>query len=116
MKSDDGESRRLKRAPILQVITVRDVMRDVEVGRIVNLHEEGFMIIGDATVKENCLYQMRFLLSEAVDGIVEIDVGAECLWIRETAGDDRNWAGFHIMDLASTDIAIITKLQQQIDN
>lgn len=115
MKPVEGESRRLTRASILQIIMVRDVMRDMEVGRIVNLHEEGFMIIGGTTVKENCLYQMRFLLSEPVDGVSEIDVGAECLWIRETADDDRNWAGFHIIDLASANIAIITKLKQQID-
>ncbi len=115
MKPADGENRRLARAEVQQVITVRDSLRDIEVGRIVNLHEEGFMLIGGDSVKENCLYQMQFVLTEPVDGRSELSIGAECLWVRETVGDDRNWAGFHILDMAPADVGIISKLKEQID-
>lgn len=116
MKPSDGESRRLKRSEAQQVVLVRDVFRDLDVGRIVNLHEEGFMIICGDQVKENGLYQMQLVFAEAVDGCTQISVGAECLWIKETVGDERFWAGFHIMDIASEDVAILTKLKSQVDN
>jgi len=112
----EGESRRLKRAAVQQVILVRDSLRDIEVGRIVNIHEEGFMLIGGDSVKENCLYQMKFLLSTPVGGVSELDIGAECLWVRETVGDDRYWAGFHILDIAPDDVGKITLMKQQFDD
>ncbi|TVZ40023.1 hypothetical protein P886_4440 [Alteromonadaceae bacterium 2753L.S.0a.02] len=115
MSPPDGESRKLARAEVQQVILVRDAMRDVEIGRIVNLHEEGFMVIGGNEVRENCLYQLKFELTDPVDGINLLDIGAECLWVRETAGEDRNWSGFHILDIAADDVAIISKLKKQID-
>jgi len=116
MKPAEGESRRLDRAAVQQIILVRDTLRDIEVGRIVNLHEEGFMLIGGNAVKENCLYQMRFLLSDPIGDVSELSVGAECLWVKETVGDDRNWSGFHIMDIASEHVALITRLKKQIDD
>ncbi|SMF02310.1 hypothetical protein SAMN02745866_00187 [Alteromonadaceae bacterium Bs31] len=116
MKPAEGESRRLERAGVQQVITVRDVLRDIEIGRIVNLHEEGFMLIGGDSVKENCLYQTQFVLSAPVEGRSTLSIGAECLWVRETVGDDRNWAGFHILDMAPEDLGVIVKLKSQIDD
>lgn len=115
MKPAEGESRRLARMSVQQVILVRDSLRDIEIGRVVNLHEEGFMLIGGSDVRENCLYQTRFILAEPVGDITELDIGAECLWVRETVGDDRNWAGFHIMDIAPDDVKIISLLKEQID-
>ncbi|WP_045858117.1 hypothetical protein [Teredinibacter purpureus] len=116
MKPAEDEHRGLKRAPVHQVILVRDVLHDVEVGRVVNLHEEGFMILGGDEVKENCLYQLQFTLSSEIDGVTCMNIGAECLWIRETVGDTRNWAGFHIVDIAGPDVDIISKLKNQIDD
>lgn len=113
--SDKGDSRRLQRAEASQEILVMDILRDIEVGRIVNLHEEGFMVIGGDVVKENCLYQMKLVFSEPIDGVNAINVGAECLWVRETAGEDLNWAGFHIMDISAEDMSLISLLKNTID-
>lgn len=115
MSQNEGESRKIERAAIQQVILVRDIFRDVEIGRIVNLHEEGFMLIGGEDIRENHLYQLRLELTDSVDGFNLVDVGAECLWVRATAGDDRSWAGFHIVDVAAEDVAIINRLKIQMD-
>ncbi|WP_075185882.1 hypothetical protein [Teredinibacter haidensis] len=116
MSSAESNKRRLARISIQQTVIVRDLMREVEVGRIVNVHEEGFMLLSEGGLKENCLYQLQFKLSKPIDAVSEISVGAECLWINETVGDDRNWAGFHIIDLSCRDVALIAKLKSQIDS
>ncbi|WP_185235830.1 hypothetical protein [Teredinibacter franksiae] len=115
MKPAEGESRELERVPVQQIILVRDVLRDIEVGRLVNLHEEGFMLLCGNEVKENCLYQLLFMLSQPIDGKSELSIGAECLWIRETVGDERNWAGFSILDISPDDLTVISRLKTQID-
>jgi len=115
MKLVACDKRRLKRAEAQQVIRVIDEFRDIEVGRIVNLHEEGFMIIGAGDVSENCIYQLTLILSTPVDSQGTIRAGAECLWVKETSDDDRIWAGFHIMDISEKDVEVINRLQDCID-
>ncbi|WP_188149917.1 hypothetical protein [Teredinibacter waterburyi] len=111
----DNDSRRLPRVAVQQIVVVFDAMLDQELGRIVNLNQEGFMLIGDS-VKENCLYQLNFFLSEPIGDVSTLSIGAECLWVRETVGDDRNWAGFHILDIADADLKVIDELISQIDD
>lgn len=106
-----SDSRKIARSHIQQVILVRDVYRDVEIGRVVNLHEEGFMLIGGPNIRENCVYQLKLELTDAVDGVNILDVGGECLWVREAAGEDRVWAGFHIVDVAAEDLTILKQLK-----
>ncbi len=110
--SNPSESRRRERKEVDQPIAVKDALLDAEVGQVVNIHEEGFMLIGSGKIRENCLYQLSMHLSKEVDSRSNISVGAECLWLKETDSGTQYWAGFHIIDISENDRDVITKLVQ----
>ena len=108
------ENRAIQRIDVPQLVAVFDSLNDIELGTIVNLHEEGFLLIGEGIIGDNRVYQLRFEFSEKVDDIDQISVGAECLWTNETGSGDKIWAGFHIIDISETDKTIISHLIHQI--
>ena len=114
-KNEPDNRRRIQRKPMQIPVIVFDVIRNLEIGRIVNIHEEGFMIIGDQEVRENCLYQLAFDLDYGEGQVQRIMVGAECLWISETSGDDQIWAGFQIIDIAEEDTKVLSTLDFDSD-
>ncbi len=105
-----SELRRRERKEVDQYITVKDALLDTDIGQVVNLHEEGFMIIGDGQIREDCLYQLSMSLSKVIENCDYISVGAECLWLKETDTGTQYWAGFHIIDISDKDREIIAKL------
>lgn len=107
-----SEQRRRERKEVDQTIAVKDALLNADVGQVVNIHEEGFMLIGSGQIRENCLYQFSICLSEAVQKKSKISVGAECLWLKETDSGTQYWAGFHIIDISESDRDIITELVQ----
>ena len=113
MKPQGRDKRQLERVPVHESVTVVDAMREMELGKMVNLHEEGFLLITNHEIKENSLFQLKFLFSEEIDGETEVGVGAECLWTLETDTGHQLWAGFHIMDLSEKGQLIITALKQR---
>lgn len=115
MKDSNSENRRrIARREIQQSVTVTDLIRNVEIGRLANLHHEGFMIIGGHEVRENCLYQLAFDLSDEAGQVQRVMLGAECLWTSETGSDEQCWAGFHIIDIADADLKIISSLNLDV--
>lgn len=105
-----SEHRRRERKLLERSIEVKDALLDSDVGRVVNLHEDGFMIIGDGKIRADCLYQFVMCFSEEVEGKMQISVGAECLWLKETDSCTQYWAGFHIIDISEQDRALIAKI------
>ena len=117
MKDDEPDNRRrIERKDIQVPVVVSDVIRNLDIGRIVNIHQEGFMIIGDQEVRENCLYQLAFNLDYGKGKIHRMMVGAECLWISETSGDIQIWAGFQIIDIAEDDAKLLSTLNFDNDS
>ena len=108
------EHRAKTRVNIPQLVVVFDHLTQSELGTVVNLHEEGFLLIGDRHVDEDHVYQLRFEMSAPIDGKTSLFVGAECLWVNETGSGDKVWAGFHIIDIEAEDSLLITHLIEQI--
>lgn len=104
------EQRRRERKGVEQLIAVSDALLGEDVGQVVNIHEEGFMLIGSGQIRENCLYQLMMNLSQPIDNCKKISVGAECLWLKETDSGTQYWAGFQIIDIAEKDRALIPLL------
>ena len=111
MSSNNNEEQRKRtRTEIDRHVTVEDALLKTNIGKLVNLHDDGFLVIGSSEVRENCLYQIYFRFSELVHGVDHLSVGAECLWLRETGSGDQHWAGFQIIDIADKDKHIIQRL------
>lgn len=116
MKLTDEENRRGKqRAEIQKDVVVTDVLRNLEIGTLANIHCEGFMIIGGREVRENCLYQLAFDLEFEQNKGQKVMLGAECLWLSETGSDEQIWAGFQIIDISEADLNIISMLMEALD-
>jgi hypothetical protein len=83
-------------------------------GYLANFHDKGFMLISNCTVREDNVYRLRMEFSQPVCGRKQISVGAECLWVRSTSGD-QVWAGFSIIDISEDDRHLLAELVAQLD-
>jgi hypothetical protein len=110
------DSRALKRKAIEQSIDVYDNTCDAYLGRIVNLHEQGLMVIGDRPFTEDCLYRLDLHLSEPVNERNSIHLGVDCLWVRNAEDNGKHWAGFSIIDASPQALADIETLTASANN
>lgn len=112
------EKRRKYRTDVEQRIEVLNSITNKLLGKVVNISEDGFMLIShDAAgeIKENCLYQLKFILAKDVDGVSDISLGAECLWLNETGAGEQLWCGFQVIDISDSDRDIMHLLGGDID-
>lgn len=114
MQASTTNLRKLPRKSVNQDISVVNVTTETAIGKVANLHEEGFMLFGAVGLKENGVYQLRWDLQIPVGEKSSIAVGAECLWLRDTGVGNQLWAGFQIIDIADEDKKLIPGLVEQI--
>ena len=109
--SATSDKRRLERIDVGETIKVLNRMGGQELGRVANIHEEGFMMIGqDEVVFEGGVFQLDFIWesSENNEETEEFSLGAECLWRKP--GETQTWSGFTIIDKGESDSAIIERI------
>ena len=106
----EENQRRLRRCVVQQTINVVDVVTDHVLGRLVNIHGEGLMIVGARPVIVDPLYQLSLQLSVPISGQSQIAVGGDCLWARVDEDGSQHWAGFHIIDISTQGLELIDAL------
>ncbi len=89
---------------VTEEVLVRHELTGELLGKLANIHEEGFMVIGDA-MQEDCTYPL--LLETA---LAPIRCTAECLWISNTGSGSHIWAGFAFLDIHPEDQDILYRL------
>ena len=107
------EKRRKKRLSVNRLIRVRviDITANRSIGKLANLHEDGFMVITEQSlIEEDNIYQLLF---EDDNDEELFRLGAECLWLNASVGD-QYWAGFQIIDVADAEQAKVTALIELI--
>ena len=67
--------RELERHAIQGDVDVYDNLRNQYIGRLVNVHIRGLMIVGDIAMEEDRLYTLDLHLPEAVNGQTMIQLG-----------------------------------------
>lgn len=90
----DQDKRTRTRLNVSNDIFVRDRSDGELLGKIANIHLEGFMLIGSRSLREEALFP---IILEADN--VTILANAECLWTSETGSGDQSWAGFGFLEL-----------------
>jgi hypothetical protein len=107
------EKRKHARKHIGCAFKVRDLNSDKAVGCIVDLSEDGFMLLTDQVHEAGTVLQLRVDFPAEVNGQRYIELGAESLWAGAANKANHFWAGFHIIDLsdgaAATLAAVISK-------
>ncbi|MGS2722924.1 PilZ domain-containing protein [Porticoccus sp. GXU_MW_L64] len=103
MKTDDNqnqERRRLERHEVTSQVDAVDRITGQSVGRLVDIHSEGLMLITGDQVEVGNIYQLS--LKRGSD--IWLQVGVDCLWKNPANGEGRYWAGFRVID--ATDEAL----------
>ena len=113
MDNRSGETasqRRLKRHQIAGVIEVYDSVMQQYLGRLVNIHSEGMMLMGDKSLSIEKIYQLDLILPQPFDGVDKIHLGIDCLWVREAGDGSPYWAGCRIIDVSDDALVMVNKL------
>ncbi|PCK09186.1 MAG: hypothetical protein COA42_05410 [Alteromonadaceae bacterium] len=114
MPNDAQNHRRKTRSDVDPLILVKDSISGSDVGTLVNLNDEGFMLMGKGPVKEGCIYQFDFHFPKPGRCNGKMTLGAECLWLKPSAEGELAWAGFHIIDLSDDDQETIKQIISQL--
>ncbi len=92
------EYRRSPRRKIAETVLVSDAMTDEVVGRIGNISEGGLLLIANASLSEDALYQFRFRLPGLDD--LDFDIGGHLLWLDRGTALGQAWAGFRFIAMS----------------
>ena len=110
----EHNNRKPKRYAISRVVEIYDIQRDIYLGRLVNIHTEGLMLIGDNSMKVDHLYQLELHLPVAIDGREKIQIGVDCLWARRSEDGQKHWAGCKIIDVSDQTLSDINSLIEEL--
>ncbi|MFT7560534.1 MAG: hypothetical protein ACI93R_002454 [Flavobacteriales bacterium] len=108
------ELRKGTRHEVNSAVTVKNVISGQSMGMLVNLSDDGFMIIGPEQTSEGNTYQLKLELSAEILGSNKIDLAAECLWLNLADSEEKIWTGFRIIDIAESDRSRIIELIEQL--
>lgn len=109
----EQEGRKRERQGVGQSIDAYDNIHDIYLGRVVNIHDEGLMLMGDQACREDCLYRLDLHLSSPVNGRNSVQLGVDCLWVRHAEDNSKHWAGFSIIDASPQALEDIASLSQE---
>ncbi len=96
------DARRAPRRNVQEPVPVTDTMTDQSLGRLGNLSETGMLLISDAALREDALYQLRFQIRDA-QGRAQgepVDVGAQVLWCGQANTPGQTWAGLRFLTIS----------------
>jgi len=106
------ENRERKRVEVSEVIRVRDRQTGQNIGQLVNISEDGLMLLGPEPVPENTILQLSLEFeagsTSAVDG--PLMIGVESLWSNSSSDQSQHWIGCYIIDISDQDLERIRKL------
>ena len=104
------EKRKLPRTAADANILVQDVNTGHHLGRVVNLSNEGIMLIGSEPVERNLIFQLELALESPHRGHKSLRCGVESLWSSKAHQGGHYWTGFHIIDISLEAAEIIESL------
>lgn len=97
------ERRKMPRRRPEIALQVTDAMTGEVVGHLGNLSLEGMMLVAQAPIVEDGLYQLTFQLPDAHGRLHPIEVGAHELWSEATNIRGHAWVGLRLIDISPDD-------------
>ena len=108
-----SEMRKKDRIDVTEVVMVIDRPTGKPIGQLVNISEEGIMIMGSQPIEENCILQLTLTFDNTVNAKPEINIGVESLWSHTGSDQAQFWTGFYIIDISEQDLARIREMTEQ---
>lgn len=97
-----SEARRAQRRHADEAIMVVDAMTEKAVGRVGNVSESGMLLVVNAPLVEDALYQLRFDLIDANGRATPVEVGAHLLWIGNANTPGQSWGGLRFLTMGAS--------------
>jgi hypothetical protein len=97
------EMRKTERFDVTGVVRIIDKPTGRDIGQLVNISEEGIMIMGTEPIADNSIMQVTLVFDSSADGKPEISIGVESLWSHTGGEDAKYWTGFYIIDISEQD-------------
>jgi len=107
---DSADKRRQKRHALATSIDIYERAGDTKLGRLVNLHSEGLMIIGSYPFEAGKEYEVELRLPHFVELPPVIPLEVDCLWARNEDENKTFWAGCQIITTRDSDISRLNQL------
>ena len=104
------EMRSHNRVEVSEIIRVTDRQTATHLGRLVNISEEGFMLLGPQPVPVDSILQLSLEFESGTNSETPILIGVECLWCHASSDQSQYWAGFYIIDISDADLARVRHL------
>lgn len=105
-----SEMRRKVRVEVTGTVCVTDRLSSSRFGQLVNISEEGMMVLTSEPVAENTIFQLSLGFCDDNGEAAPIDIGVECLWCHQGNNENQYWAGFYIIDISDRDQQRIREL------
>jgi hypothetical protein len=106
------EMRDHKRVEVSEVIHVTDRQIGEVLGQLVNISEEGFMLLGSKPVTEDNIFQLSLEFDAESGNSGPILIGAESLWCHASGDQTQHWSGFYIIDISDEDLERVRYLTE----
>ena len=110
--SSQNYDRAMHRHIVSGNIDVYDGLRDIYLGRLVNIHAHGLMLVGDVPLEEDRLYELDLHIRGENNSKRVIRIGVDCLWTRAADENDKHWTGFNLIDTTPEAAEVIQALIQ----
>lgn len=106
------EKRKSTRAPAKDHFIVVDRESDTVIGRVLNMTEEGMMVVSKVSVETESRFHCRMALPEKIAGQNQVVFDVECKWCRKDDMSGMFEAGFQLHNVSEKDAHVIGLLLQ----
>lgn len=95
------EFRRTRRRQVADNVQVVDSITEMVIGHIGNMSETGMLVMSNAPLVPDALYQLRFNLpDDALGTAAAFEVGVHLLWHDRASAPGQAWAGFRFITMS----------------
>lgn len=93
------QRRKLKRHHVSSSVEVYDLDSGQILGRVVDLHTEGLMLLSEQPLELHRSWALQVNLPMVLDGVSEFLLEAQSLWDRESMASGQFWTGLQFTNL-----------------
>ena len=102
------EFRRSRRRQLAEVVQVTDSMTELVIGHIGNISESGMLVMSNAPLVVDALYQLRFGLPDGGTRL-PFEVGAHLLWRDQASAPGQAWTGFRFITMGDEHMRLLRR-------
>jgi hypothetical protein len=101
------EKRRLKRWHLIYYLRVIDRNANQPIGHLIDINEEGMMLVSETPIPLNQEFQLQMVLPEEIAGVTQWDFHATSVWSEPDINPSLYKTGFHLLDVRLEDVGTI---------